>query len=244
MISLQATRRLVGDLIRADALYGMIAHRDTIAIGLSGGKDSLALACALRNFQIFSKKAFSLHGIIIDMGIEGMDYRSCEAFCRELELPITRIETKIASIVFDARKESNPCSLCARMRRGALIETATSLGCNKIALGHHMDDAVETFMLSLFHEGRFGAFAPVTPLEDRSITIIRPLILSRERHIAYFARKNALPVLCNLCPEDRKTERAEIHEMLMQQDRRHRGIYHRIFAAMQKADIEGLGGKG
>lgn len=243
MTSFLASKRLLGDVMRADRLYHMIDDGDTIAIGLSGGKDSLTLACVLRNLQVFSEKSFSLRAIVIDMGIDGMDYAPLEAFCLSQEIPMTRVKTQISAVVFEARQESNPCSLCARMRRGALIEAAVAHGCTKLALGHHMDDAVETFMLSLLHEGRFGAFAPVTHMEDRALTMIRPLVLAREREIAYFARQNALPVLQNLCPEDRRTEREEIHEMLVRQERRHRGVYHRIFGAMQKENIEGFGGK-
>ena len=242
MTDFQAIKRLLSLVRQADEKYHMIDDGDRIAVGLSGGKDSIALLCALRNLQLFYPKRFSLCAISIDMGLSGMDYVPLAAFCKKEEIPFEKVATQIAQIVFEERKEQNPCSLCSRMRRGALLHAAVQLNCTKLALGHHFDDAVDTFMLNLFYEGRLGSFSPVTVLEDRSLQVIRPLILTQEKVITSFLRQNNLPVLHNKCPADKNTKREEMKQLLLSLERKNKGLRHRIFHAMCKADIDGYGG--
>ncbi len=176
-------RRLLSYLRRAVEDYDMIAPGDRIAVGISGGKDSLALLCGLAALRLFYPHPFELVALTVDMGFPGTDYSEVEALCRELDVPYHVKKTEIATIIFDIRKEKNPCSLCAKMRRGVLHSTAKELGCNKVALGHHFDDVVETFMLNLFHEGRIGCFQPVTYLSRADITLIRPLVYMPEKDV-------------------------------------------------------------
>ena len=166
---LSFTRRAVDD-------YKMIEDGDKIAVGISGGKDSMTLFTALAELRRFYPKKFEVCGITVDMGFPGSDFSSVEEYCRRLDVEYKTVKTDIAKIIFDIRKESNPCSLCAKMRRGVLHSTAKEMGCNKVALGHHFDDAIETFMLNLFNEGRLAAFLPVTYLSRKKTTLIRPLL--------------------------------------------------------------------
>ncbi len=227
---LSCTRRAVED-------YHMIEAGDKIAVGISGGKDSLALLCCLINLRRFYPVPFTLCAVTVSMGFEGVDYEPLIAFCEENEVALRIVPTRLSQIIFEDRKEKNPCSLCARMRRGILHDTAKALGANKLALGHHFDDAVETFMLNLFHEGRLGAFLPVTYLSRKDITVIRPLLLAEEKDIRYFVGKNTLPVFQNPCPADGKTQREEVKQLLTALDRKHKGLKHRIFVAMEKGNL-------
>jgi len=169
-----------------------------------------------------------------------MDFSGVEHLCHRLSVPYHTFKTEISTVIFDIRKESNPCSLCARMRRGALHDAAKELGCNKVALGHHHDDVVETFMLNLFFEGRIGAFQPITYLSRKDLTMIRPLIKAPEKDIKSFARRAALPVVESTCPADGNTERERMKEYLMQFDLRYRGLYKRISGAIERAGIDGF----
>ncbi len=239
---LSYTRRAVDD-------YEMIKTGDRIAVGVSGGKDSVTLLCALANLRRFYPNEFEIEAITMDPGFykSGMGseeeqkagFEKIRKLCEELEVNFTLFETDIAKIIFDIRKENNPCSLCARMRRGALHENAKKLGCNKIALGHHFDDAVETFMLNLFNEGRIGCFSPVTYLDRRDITVIRPLVYAREKDIKYFINHSNLPILSSPCPEDKHSDREEIKKMLSKLEKENKGLKYRIFGAMQRAEIDG-----
>ena len=174
------------------------------------------------------------------MGFEGANYSSIEAYCKDLNVEYRVTKTDIAKIIFDVRKEPNPCSLCAKMRRGSLHLTAQEMGCNKVALGHHFDDVVETFMMNLFFEGRLGCFSPVTYLSNRQITLIRPMIYATERDVVYFARRQELPILTSLCPEDHNTERENMKNLLAEIERNNKGLRHRIFNAMCKGEIDGF----
>ena len=233
-------KRLLSFTRRAADDYNMIEDGDKIAVGISGGKDSLTLLSALAAMRRFYPKRYSLVAITVDMGFEGADYTEIEKFCRELEVEYRVVKTDIARIIFDVRKESNPCSLCAKMRRGALHAAATESGCNKVALGHHFDDAVETFMMNLFFEGRLGCFSPVTYLSNRKITLIRPLLYATEKDVEYFARRRTLPVLASLCPEDKNTERENTKKLLRELERANPGLRHRIFHAICRAGIDGF----
>ena len=239
---LSYTRRAVDD-------YGMIEKGDKIAVGVSGGKDSVTLLCALANLKRFYPNEFEIEAITMDPGFykigmgsekeQKAGFEKIRKLCAELEVNFTLFETDIAKIIFDIRNENNPCSLCARMRRGALHENAKSLGCNKIALGHHFDDAVETFMLNLFNEGRIGCFSPVTYLDRRDITVIRPLVYAREKEIKYFINHSDLPILASPCPEDKNSDREEIKTLLSKLEKENKGLKYRIFGAMQRAGIDG-----
>lgn len=233
-------KRLLSCARRAVDDYNMIEEGDRIAVGVSGGKDSLALLYALSELRRFYPKQFTLEAITIDMGYTGMDFSPVEEFCRTLGVNYTVIKTQIADIIFNVRKESNPCSLCARMRRGAIYEAAKEIGVNKVALGHNFDDAVETFMLNLFFEGRIGCFSPVSYLSRTDLTMIRPLLYAEEKDIRYFASHTYLPIVESTCPEDKHTERENMKSLLRELEKNNKGLRHRIFGAMQKGEIDGF----
>lgn len=228
---LSYTRRAIQD-------YDMIQEGDKIAIGISGGKDSLTLAKALRDLQRFYPKTFSLHAITIALGFEHFDATQLTEYFKELEIPFTIYETQIADIVFKARKESNPCSLCSKMRKGALIDIASQLGCNKIALGHNQDDINETLLMSLFYEGRIHTMSPVTKLDKNQITIIRPLIYVPESDVRRFSKKNNLPVLKSPCPADGHTKREEIKQLIYSLQKEIPQLQDNIFGAIQRGPLE------
>ncbi len=219
--------------------YAMIEENDRIAIGVSGGKDSLVLLTALSELRRFYPKKYEIVAITIDMGFPNMDFGPVAAFCETHNVPYHIVKSEIATIIFDVRQESNPCSLCAKMRRGALHVAAKELGCNKVALGHHFDDAVETFMLNLFFEGRIGSFSPVTYLSNRDITLIRPMIYAQEKDVEYVARHMSLPLVSSTCPEDHATERERMKQLLRDLEAKNKGLRHRIFGAMCRAGIDG-----
>lgn len=241
---LSYTRRAVDD-------YHMIAEGDRVAVGVSGGKDSLALLCALAALRGFYPKRFELEAITMDPGfyLAGMGTKEdvCESYarlaelCGQLNVPFHLYPTEIARIIFNVREENNPCSLCARMRRGVLHDKAKELGCNKIALGHHFDDAVETFMMNLFNEGRVGCFSPVTFLDRKQITLIRPLVYAPEKDIRYFINHSDLPLVPSVCPMDKTSDREKFKQMLNTLDRENKGLKHRIFGAMQRGNIDAWG---
>lgn len=225
---------------RAVEQYGMISEGDRIAVGLSGGKDSTALLCILKELRRFYPKKFELGAVTVDTGFEGMDFSRLSALAGEMEIPYTVVKSDIAKIVFDVRRESNPCSLCARMRRGLLHDTVKALGYNKLALGHHFDDVVTTFMMNLMNEGRLGCFSPVTFLSNKKLYMIRPFIYADEDDIRYFVRRNDLPVVVSTCPEDKHTDREKYKRMLDEMDRENKGLKHRIFTAIGKAGLDGF----
>ena len=221
--------------------YGMIEENDTVAVGLSGGKDSIALLASLDRLKNFYPKKFSVVGISVDMGFDdaGDIFAPVREFCAEHEIPYHIEKTKIKEIVFDVRKEKNPCSLCAKLRRGALVSCARELGAGKLALGHHLDDAAETFMLTLVNEGRIGCYSPVTVYEDTAVTVIRPLIYTREADIRSLVKKESLPVVKSPCPEDGNTDRAEIKNVIRELEINHRGLKKRIITALEKRGLDG-----
>ena len=233
-------KRMLSFVRRAVDDYNMIAEGDKIAVGISGGKDSLTLLATLAALKRFYPKKFELVGITIDMGFESADFSAIEEFCKELDVEYSVVKTEIAKIIFDVRKESNPCSLCSKMRRGSLHAEAQRLGCNKVALGHHYDDAVETFIMNMFFEGRLGCFSPVTYLSNRKITLIRPMIYAQEKDVSYFVRRRPLPIITSPCPEDHATERENIKNLLSSLERENKGVKHRIFNAMCKGNIDGF----
>lgn len=219
--------------------YGMIETGDRIAVGISGGKDSLLLLLALKELQRFYPKSFEVMGISIDMGFEGMDYSPIQTLCDERGISYQVIKTDIAEIIFDLRKEPNPCSLCAKLRRGALNDAAKAAGCNKVALGHHHDDAVETFMMNLIYEGRIGCFSPVTYLDRTDVTVIRPMLYLTEGEVKRIEKSVLLPVVQNKCPADGHTKREYIKTLLHDLEQEVQGTKVRIQHAMEKAELDG-----
>jgi len=207
-------KKVLGCLRRAVEDFNMIQEGDRIAVGVSGGKDSLTLLKALRLYQYFSPVSYELEAITLTMGFDGFDLTKIREFCEELGVRYTVRETLIGKIVFDVRHEKNPCSLCAKLRRGALHNTAKELGCNKVALGHHRDDVIETLFLSLFFEGRFNTFSPVTYLDRKDITLIRPLVYATEADIKGAVKRHQIPVVENPCPANGCTERAHMKRII------------------------------
>ena len=226
-------QKLIGLVRRCVQDYHMISPGDRIGVGVSGGKDSLALLVFLAELRKYHKEPYSLEAITIDMGL-GMDYSGIARLCDELEVPFTLVKTQIAPIIFEHRQEKNPCSMCAKMRRGALNEALLSKGLNKLALGHHYDDAVETFLMSLIYEGRISCFQPVTDLDRTGIVQIRPMLYLHERTVDNFVRRAQLPVLTNRCPVDKTTKREEIKELIFDLSKTYPDLKERIFGAMQR----------
>ncbi len=233
-------KRLLSFVRRAVDDYNMIDDGDRIAVGVSGGKDSLTLLLTLAHLRRFYPKKFEIVAISVDLGFEGADYSEIRELCRRIKVDFRIAKTDIAKIVFDIRRESNPCSLCAKMRRGALHAAAQEANCNKVALGHHYDDAVETLMMNLFFEGRIACFSPVSYLSNRKITLIRPLIYAQEKDVLYFTRRRALPIFKNPCPEDHATERENMKNLLSELEKNNKGLKHRIFTAMCRGEISGF----
>ncbi len=219
--------------------YDMIQEGDKIAIGVSGGKDSLALLHSLARIRPYSPVKFDLAAITLGLGLEKTDFRSVHALCDELEVPFYLEETRIGDIVFNIRKEESPCSLCANLRRGALNNKAISLGCNKVALGHHRDDAVETMAMSLFFEGRFHCFQPVTWLSRKNIYVIRPLIYIKETQVMDYCREYDLKIVKSPCPATGTTNRARIKEMLDAMEKDNPVVRELLFGSIRRAKICG-----
>ncbi len=240
LLYMEHIKRILSFTRRALHDYQMIEAGDKIAVGVSAGKDSLTLLCAMAELRRFYPIPFELIAITVDMGFEGMDFSPVKAFCDELNVPLHIVPTEISRIIFDIRKEKNPCSLCAKMRRGALHSAAKELGCTSVALGHHFDDVVETFMLNLFFEGRLGCFSPVTHLSRVGIKLIRPMIYMPEKDVRYFASKVSLPVIKSPCPADGNTQREEMKQLLRDLERKHDGLRYRIYGAIQRGEIDGF----
>lgn len=214
--------------------YQMIEDGDKIAVGISGGKDSLTLLYALQGLQHFYPKKFELTAITVDLGFQDFDTKAIAKLCNELKVPYEVISTDIAKIVFDERKEAHPCSLCAKMRKGALNQAVKKSGINKIAYAHHKDDIVETMLMSLIFEGRFYTFSPKTYLEDMELTVIRPMMYVLEADVIGFMHKYDLPVVKNPCPADGYTKREYVKELLRQLNREHPGCKERMFTAIEQ----------
>lgn len=220
------TRKAIDD-------YHMIQDGDHIAIGISGGKDSLAMLYALSGLRRFYPASFELTAVTVDLGFENLNLDRIAALCAELEVPYHIVRTDIGKIIFEDRKESSPCSLCAKMRKGALNQAMKELGCNKIAYAHHRDDVVETMLLSLIYEGRFHCFSPVTYLDRMDMTVIRPLIYVQEADVIGFVNKYRVPVVKSPCPADGHTKREYAHLLLQQLNRENPGVKERMFHAVQ-----------
>lgn len=226
--------------------YEMIQRGDKIAVGVSGGKDSLVLLKILSELKRFDDFSFELIALTIDLGFQNasslnippVDYSKITKFCKEIGIEHIIAKARIAEIVFDKRKEENPCGLCARLRRGALNNEIEKIGFNTLALGHHLDDVCETFMMNLIFQGRIGCFSPTTYYND-NLKMIRPLVYTRERDVASLARRLELPSLQKFCPADGVTQRSSIKNMINDLESEHRKIYSRILGALERGEIDG-----
>lgn len=219
--------------------YQMIQEGDHIAVGISGGKDSLTLLYALHGLKRFYPNKFELSAITVDLGYEEFDLSPVHELCQELGVPYKVVKTDIAHILFEERKESNPCSLCTKMRKGALNDAVKEMGCNKVAYAHHKDDIIETMLLSLIFEGRFHSFSPKTYLDRMDLTVIRPIMFVDEADVIGFKNKYNLPVVKSKCPVDGYTKRQYVKELVKQLNTEHPGAKNRMFTAILNGDIEG-----
>ncbi|MFG6357563.1 MAG: tRNA 2-thiocytidine(32) synthetase TtcA [Acetatifactor sp.] len=219
--------------------YHMIGEGDRIAVGISGGKDSLTMLYALHGLMRFYPKTFSIRAVTVDLGFENLNLDRIRELCESLKVEYTVVQTDIAQVVFEKRQEDNPCALCAKMRKGALNNAIKAAGCNKVAYAHHKDDVVETMLLSLLYEGRFHTFAPVTYLDRMELTVIRPLMYMNEADVVGFVHKYDVPVVKSPCPADGNTRREYVKNLLRQLNRENPGVKERMFTAIQKGNLKG-----
>ena len=232
-------QQLLGRVRRCIEDYRMIEAGDRIAVGVSGGKDSLVTLLALARLRRFLPTPFTLEAITLEMGMPEMDYTPVAQLCEALDVPYARINVPVYEILFEERKEKNPCSLCAKLRRGSLNTALTERGISKIALGHHYDDAVETLMMNLLFEGRIGCFQPVTFLDRTGVTQIRPLLYCHEEEIQRIANREKLPIVHNTCPIDGHSRRQEVKELLASMEKTYPDLKQKIFGAMQRYPLYG-----
>lgn len=232
-------REILSGLRKAVEEYQMIEEGDKIAVALSGGKDSITLLLALKNLQIFYPKHFEILAVTIDPGSNTFDIPMLEKLCADNEIEYVVEKTNIKEIVFDLRKEKNPCSLCANMRRGALNSVAKEHGCNKLALGHHKDDVIETLLMNLFYEGNMTTFAPVTYLSRSEITVIRPMIYLEEKQISGFVNRNNITAMKKTCEADGKTEREFFKNLVIELSKKIPRIKASVFGAIERSTIKG-----
>lgn len=234
-------QRLEGLMRKAIQEYKMIEPGDRICVGVSGGKDSVALTVGLAHLRRYLKIPFEVLAVSLDpqFGGKSTDYAPLIELFARLEVPFEIRRSNIGAIVFDVRKEPNPCALCAKMRRGLLHDTARELGCNKVALGHHLDDAIETFYMNLWGEGRLGCFSPVTYLSRKDLTMIRPMILATESDVRRAVKHEELPIVKSACPADGATRRQEMKEYVASMCRKDKAFRQKMLGAMQGADLDG-----
>ena len=232
-------QHILGLVRRCVEDYHMIEAGETVAVGVSGGKDSLLTLTALAQLRKFYPKPFRVEAITLETGMPGMDFAPVADYCEGLNVPYTRISVPVYDIVFQERKEKNPCSLCAKMRRGALCTALSARGITKLALGHHFDDAVETFLLSLVYEGRISCFQPVTHMTRTGVDQIRPMLYAGEGRIANLAKALELPIVENPCPEDRGSKRYEIKQFIRTMSQTYPDLRSKVFGAIQRAPLDG-----
>ena len=219
--------------------YNMIEEGDKIAVGISGGKDSLTLLYALAHLRRFYPRKFELYAITVDLGFDNLNLDKIKELCKDLEVDYTVVKTDIANIVFNERKEKSPCSLCAKMRKGALNDAMKQKGINKIAYAHHKDDVVDTMMMSLIYEGRFHTFSPVTYLDRTELYVIRPLMYMKEADVIGFVNKYNVPVVKSPCPVDKHTKREYVKDLLKEISKDNPGVKDRMFTAIKDSNIKG-----
>lgn len=227
-------RKILSLMRKAIEEHSLLEEGDKVAVGLSGGKDSLSLLVALKEYQKYIFPKFELVAISVDLTNGQNDFSDLKDFCEKLEVPLTIVPSNVFEIVFDIRKEKNPCSLCANLRRGLLNSKAKELGCNKVALGHHRDDLIETFLLSLFFEGRLSTFKAKTYLSKTDITVIRPLLYVEEKDLRNLSKD--FPVLHNPCPADKHTERERAKKLLSMLEQTFPSCKEKLFNAIIHKD--------
>ena len=232
-------QRLLSFTRKAVDEYSLIQEGDHIAVGISGGKDSLTLLYALHGLKRFYPNHFELSAVTVDLGFENFDLSPVSRLCDELGVPYRFVPSDIYNILFNIRKEENPCSLCAKMRKGALNQAVKEMGCNKVAYAHHKDDIVETMLLSLIFEGRFYSFSPKTYLDRMDLTVIRPLMFVDESDVIGFKNKYDLPVVKSGCPVDGYTKRQYAKELVRQLNHEHPGAKERMFHAILTGNLKG-----
>ena len=225
-------QQLMSPVRRALDDYHMIDEGDHIAVGISGGKDSLSLLSALAGLKRFYPARFELTAVTVDLGFGIQNFDQIAQMCDELKVPYIKVNTDIGKIIFDERKEQNPCALCAKMRKGALNTKVKELNCNKVAYAHHKDDIVVTMLLSLIYEGRFHTFRPVTYLDRMDLTVIRPLMYVQEAEVIGFVNHNQLPVAKSACPADGYTKRKYAEDLLKRLNQETPGVKERMFTAI------------
>ena len=230
-------QRLLSFARKAVDEYAMIQEGDHIAVGISGGKDSLTLLYALHGLKRFYPQKFELSAVTVDLGFDDFDLTPVQDLCREMDIPYQIVKSDIYHILFDIRKESNPCSLCAKMRKGALNQAVKEMGCNKVAYAHHKDDIVETMMMSLIYEGHFYSFPPITHLDRTDLTVIRPLMYVSEADVKGFCNKYQLPVVKSPCPADGYTKRQYVKDLLRKLNQENPGVKERMFSAIVNGNI-------
>ena len=233
--------RFTGFVRRCDDDYGMLQPGDRVAVGVSGGKDSMALLASLAHLRRYHPSHFELEAITIAMGFPDMDFTPVAEWCAAHELPYTIINSDIREIVFDVRQEENPCSLCSKLRRGALNDAIKARGCNKLALGHHFDDAVETFLMNLLFTGQLSCFKPSTYMSRADVTQIRPMLYIGEGTIASFVCEMGLPIVPTTCPEDKQSKREEIKSLIKRLSAEYPDLKDKVFGAMQRLPLDGWG---
>ena len=233
-------KEILGCIRRADQDFQLIQPGDRVAVGVSGGKDSLMLLYALSLYRRFCKNPYSLTAVTLTIGLGQTDTSAISALCEKLNVPYVVKDTDIGDVVFNQRKEKNPCSLCSKMRRGALTDLCRELDCNKLALGHHRDDALETLFLSMLYEGRIHTFHPSTFLSRSGVTQIRPMVYVPEKHIIRVVNQLKLPVMKSCCPANGFTKREEIKQLLDGICRKYPNARELLLSALQNEDQYGL----
>jgi len=232
-------QKIIGPMRKAIENYTMIEENDKIAVGLSGGKDSITLLMGLKALQRFYPKKFDIIAVTVDSGFDSFDSSFLENLCKELEIPVFIEKTDIKEIVFDVRKEKNPCSLCANLRRGVLNSIAKREGCNKLALGHNEDDVLETFFLNLLYAGNLSTFAPISYMDRSEITLIRPLVYISEKDIRSFVKRNDIKVMKKNCPMDGKSKREDLKLLLKDLTLKIPTLRANLMGAIKRAEING-----
>ncbi len=217
--------------------FSMVEEGESIAVGVSGGKDSLALVTSLAYLSRFHPKHFTVKAVTVDLGFPGADYSPIASYLETLEVEYRVEKTEIGKIVFDVRKEKNPCSLCAKMKRAVLCEATKAMGCQKLALAHHRDDLIDTFLLNLFYSGRIDTFLPVTDLYKTGVTVIRPFLYCQEKDLVYFSNRNPMPVCPSGCPADRNTSREDMKKLLSYLAKENPDIKSKVFGAILRAGL-------
>lgn len=236
-------QKLMGRMRAAMERYHMIEAGDRVAVGVSGGKDSLVLLCALAELRNYYPQPFFLTALTVDPQFGGRpaDYSQIEELCQRIKVPFVVRRTELGRVIFEDRKEKNPCSLCARMRRGMLHNMAKEAGCSRIALGHHYDDAVNTFFMNLFECGTLGCFSPKSYLSRKGLWLVRPMVFCEEKEIASVARRYRLPVEKSSCPADGNTARRQTQELVRMLEKDYPDLRAKVMGALQRAGIDRWG---